>query len=155
MLAPIAVQLPEHHHLLALGQLAIPPRLVEEDQPQPTGLVADSHIDHRAASRKLLREHAVHSGHHHGLNTVFEIADSRLVGPVDVAAGIVGQQIQHRLHFNRSQCPAFGPAHSAQHFHIHAVEVDHGERRPVGAGHSKPKKRDTGSRLRAIHSTPK
>ncbi len=97
---PAAVRLgpPEERNLQAGVELSLPPRLVEEHEPEPPRLVARLDRDHllAGASRRLVRRSDRDEDER--LLTVAQVPDAGFVRAVDPTARVVGEKVEHGRH---------------------------------------------------------
>ena len=93
-LAPVRVEFAEEQCLGAHGQLARPPRLVEERHPQGSGAVVDVELDQGPTLAGAPCPHRVDARHHQGLLTHAHAGYVGLPGPVDIAPWVVGDEIE-------------------------------------------------------------
>ena len=94
---PVLVDLPENDGLPTLGQLLLAPRLVEEHQIETLGLIGVGHPDFNQSatptgppSRGFLDP-----DQNHPLFTHLQRTQWRLTSAVEVAAGVVGDQVEY------------------------------------------------------------
>ena len=92
--APVRVELAEEQGLGAHGQLARPPRLIEERDPQRARAVVDIELDERPALAGATGPHRVDAGQHQGLFTHAHARNLGLACPIDVAARVVRDEIE-------------------------------------------------------------
>src|SRR5204862_4821593 len=95
--APVEVDLAEERGFGALPQLLGAPRLVEEGAPQVPAAVADLDLDQRPAVAGAPRRHPLPRAEPQCFLAASQAGDLGLVGPVDVPAGVVLEEIKHRL----------------------------------------------------------
>jgi hypothetical protein len=116
--ALVAVQLPEERHLGAGGELLGPPRLVEERQVEVRRPVGHHHLHQRLAPAS-----AGHPGAHlahHGLDCCLladaQVGDVGALGPVEVAPGVVLEEVEDGADAHALQ-PGLQLPHAAQLAH--------------------------------------
>jgi hypothetical protein len=97
------VELPVERDLGAHRELALAPRLVEEDEVQQPRVVLDDRLDHLLALARRPRRDPLHLGDDRRLLSRHELRDLRLAGAVVVAPGVVLEQVEHRLDRRRHQ----------------------------------------------------
>ena len=93
--APVRVGLAEQRDLQALLQLALAPRLVEEDDIHAARPVADRDVDHRSPIARHPLGHRSHRDQDEGFLAGHQIGDPRLVRPVDPPARIRRHEVEH------------------------------------------------------------
>ena len=152
--APEVLDLAPEHRLGPRGELLLPPRLVEEGDLHPAGSVGDERLDHHppapppSAAERPGRD-PVDPRQDGRQIADLEVRDVRLLGPVDVAPGVVREQVEHVLDADRPQrFDPLGP---------HAVEpgdVDAGQRSQRSGVHAPilPERADTAGRCRRCRS---
>ena len=98
--SPVLVDLPEQDGLPTLGQLLLAPRLVEEHQIETLGLIGVGHPDfnQRAAAAGPPSRGFLDPDQHHPLFAHLQRTQCRLTGAVEVAARVVGDQVEYRRH---------------------------------------------------------
>ena len=101
--APVGLELAEEHRVGALLQLLGPPRLVEERAAQVAAAVEHVDLDEGAALAGAPRLHPLHHREHHGLVADLEVLDGGLLRAVEVAARVVGEQVEDGLDLHRRQ----------------------------------------------------
>ncbi len=131
-LPPVAepLQLPEERGLGARPQLLRPPPLVEEDHVEVAGAVEHVDLDDHLPLPGPARLDPLHHGQHGRLLPHLEVGDVGLPGAVDVAPGVVGEQVEHRL-------DAYG-GHGVELLDADALELAHrdgGQLRQPPPGH--------------------
>ena len=94
--APVLLELAEQQHLCAGCQLATSPGLVEEGDRHRTCPVIDVDRDHGAALAGSTLRHLGHRRQDDRLVTDSELGKIGLARPIDVAPGIVPEQIEDR-----------------------------------------------------------
>ena len=99
--APVDLRSPEDGDLRTDGELPGPPRLVEEHEGEAGRGVVDEDLDHRLAALGAPRRGTAHGRGHQGLLVLGERGDLGLMPPVDVAARVVHQKVEHRLDAHR------------------------------------------------------
>ena len=102
-LEPPAIQLDDARHG-ELCSLLVPggdPGLVEERQVQEAGSVPDGDGDHGLAAPGLALGHRTHRGDHGGVRVDRQLRDGQHAGPVDVATGIVMEELPDGLDAER------------------------------------------------------
>jgi len=90
------IQLSEEDGLPAGHQLLGPPPLVEEGAAQVGGAVEHVDLDQGPALARPPGAHPLHVSENHGLLAHLQVLDRDLLGAVDVPAGIVGDEVEHR-----------------------------------------------------------
>jgi hypothetical protein len=131
---PVGLDPAEDRHVLAGLELAGPPGLVEERQPQVGPAVGDVDLDQGAPLPGATGVHTPDGGEHRGLLPRGQLADGRLPCPVDVAVGVVGEQVVDRGDPHVLEGPGpLGP-HPLDLGHRNGVQV--GEGPPLGSAHS-------------------
>ena len=105
---------PEEDHVAALLQLSLPERLVEERHPEVPGPVGHVGGDQGPAVAGPTTGRAQHRDEDGGLLPQPELGETGLVGPVDVATGVVGQQLENRVHAHLGEGRRAGLAHALQ-----------------------------------------
>jgi hypothetical protein len=135
----VHVDLAEQRHGRARAQLALPPRLVEERHPQPAGLVADLGGDQRPGRASLgpAGRHPVHRHQDERLLPHLQVPDPALVGAIDVAAGVIGQQVGQVLDPDRRQPLGLAVTDPLQPGHRPRGQLAERDR-PVGHAYSTP-----------------
>ncbi len=96
--APVLGELAPDEELGARGELLLAPGLVEEDEREVAGLVGHHRLHPLAPSGIADRTRPLDVGEDDGLVADGEIGDVGRPGPVDVAARIGGEQVQHGGH---------------------------------------------------------
>ena len=94
VLAPVVLELAEEGRLGADGELLRPPRLVEERDVEVRGAVVDDRLDQAPALAGAPGAHLADLGVDRGLLPHPEVGDVGLLGAVEVAAGVVLDQLQ-------------------------------------------------------------
>ena len=92
----VVVGLAEHHGLHPLQQLAFPPGLVEEGQPETTRLVRRAYFDEGPALPGPPCDDPVDTNQHHALGPRLELSHGRLTAAVQVPTWIEAEQIEDR-----------------------------------------------------------
>ena len=91
--APVPRRATVHNHLTSGLQAVLLPRLVEERELEPAGLVSDDDLDERPSLLDAPRRAALHATLHEDVLALGEFCDPGLLGAVDVAARVVLQQV--------------------------------------------------------------
>ena len=92
--APVLVGLAEHHGLHALPQLLLPPRLVEEGEPQAAGVVATPHLDQRLPVPSPAGRRPVDADQDHALDARGQLGDGGLPAAVEVATRVEAEEVE-------------------------------------------------------------
>ncbi len=131
--AAVDVGLAEQRDLQPLAQLALAPRLVEEDHLHPPRTV--THVDrhHRAPVPGDPLGHRANRGEHECLVAGDEVGDAGLVRPIDPTAGVVREQVEQVLDTDGDERPALLVADP-----LEPTDVDVGEFAQGQRGHSTP-----------------
>ena len=120
--AAVRVDLAEQRDLQTFTQLLLAPRLVEEHDVHATRAVTDLDVDDRAPVAGRPLRHGAHRHQHERLVTGNEVGDAGLVGPVDPASRVRGDQIEHGVDVERRQRGALLVADA-----LELADVDRGE----------------------------
>ena len=106
LLAPVVGDLAEEQRLGALRELAGPPRLVEERDPQVARAVADAQLGAGLAAPPSGHGRRRHDPTEDPRRLVDpDVADRRLLRLVDVAPRVVGEQVEDRLDARSGRAP--------------------------------------------------
>ncbi len=103
--APVLGHLAEEDRLGAGLELLGPPGLVEEDDLEPAGVVADDDVDDGAPGAGPARMRRLHRGQHGRLVPDHQVGDVGLAGAVDVAPRVGRQQVEDGLDAQLGQHP--------------------------------------------------
>ncbi len=122
----------EHRDLAPVGvrpaELAFAPRLVEEGAAQRPAVVAQLGGDHGPAAPDPPRRHRRDPSHDQRILAGHQRRDARLVGPVDVAAGVVRQQGVQVVDAEPGESAALGGADPAESVDRHPCELGEADR---------------------------
>jgi hypothetical protein len=104
-LPPSAVQLRHagHRNLVSGAVRVRDPRLIEEGEVQVPRAVRERDRHHRTAVARLPLVHALDPGDHRRVLADPQLPDARDLRAVDVAAGIVMQEVAHRVDLDAAQ----------------------------------------------------
>ena len=130
--APIRHRPAVDHDLAARLQALVLPGLVEEREPEPAGVVADHGLDEGPALPGAPRRTPLYQALHEDVLSLGEFRDAGLLRPVDVAAGIVLQQIEHRVDLHPGQRGRLHLANRAESADTDGVEFLEAEGRVAG-----------------------
>ena len=133
--AAIHVGLAEQRDLQPLAQLALAPRLVEEDHLHAPRTVADVDVDHRAAVAGDALGHRPHGGEHERLLPRHQVGDAGFVRSVDPPSRVEGDQVEQVVDADRSERAALLVADA-----LEPTDVDLGEVTERQCVHSTPKR---------------
>ncbi len=136
-LAAVVGDLTEEERLGPHGQLALAPRLVEEDDLEGSPIVAHGRLDHDLALAGAPGTDPSHLGEDRRLVAHAEVAEVDALRAVDVAARIGGQQVEDALDAHRRQRGRALLADVAQLADRHVAQLAESARRRLA--HSMPK----------------
>ena len=128
--APVRLQAPVQQGLHALAQLLGAPRLVEEHAVQPVALpVAEQHLHPLAAVAPRHGPHPLDGGQNGGVLAHLQFLHGGLPAAVQVAAGVVGQQVAQVRHAQLPQRLHPRPGGAVQALQGDPGQVPPGQRR--------------------------